>query len=186
MSRAPAQPRQLAVVTRSIDGCPDPVALYAALAGETPRVGSVLLESAELEAEGPRRSLIVSAPAARLACRGREATFEALSPAGESILSWLPEALGGAEDGFVAKIKSDGSSLVWSTYLGGKGVDDRRRVPEVAVGAQVVGARGVEGDEDDVGVAAEVRPLGAGRQGGEQDGDQEPRHAAGGSIHSPA
>lgn len=38
--------------------------------------------------------------------------------------SVLQKTAGGADDGFVAEVKSDGSTLVYSTYLGGSGSDD--------------------------------------------------------------
>jgi anthranilate synthase component 1 len=79
---------------RTLDACPDPVQLYAALTDDGRRRDTLLLESADPTAHSHDKSLLVTRAALRIVGRGREVEVTALSPNGESVLGWLEARLG--------------------------------------------------------------------------------------------
>ncbi|MCA9625444.1 MAG: chorismate-binding protein, partial [Myxococcales bacterium] len=87
-------PFDVAVLSRSLERCPDPVALYAALCHGRP--DTALLESADHSTASGSQSLLMSRAALRIVGRGRRVTLDALSANGRDLLAGLarrhPEA----------------------------------------------------------------------------------------------
>ncbi|WP_432462870.1 MULTISPECIES: anthranilate synthase component 1 [unclassified Agarivorans] len=63
----------------------DPLSLYQELCKESQQ--NVLLESAEIDSKENLKSLILADAAVKISCHGREVTFVAISPNGESVLA---------------------------------------------------------------------------------------------------
>lgn len=91
-------PFEVAALSRSLELCPDPVALYAALSDHGRKPDTLLLESADQSNESGDKSLVMSRAALRLTGRleagDRIVTIEALSPNGRSLIAPLAERLG--------------------------------------------------------------------------------------------
>lgn len=84
---------QALAVLRSIDGCPDPIELYAACSDGGRRHHTLLLESAEHQAESGNQSVLLSRAALRITSRGHVVTIDALTPNGVSVLPRLGREL---------------------------------------------------------------------------------------------
>jgi anthranilate synthase component 1 len=85
----PLAPGQIRVLTRRVDGAPDPLLLFRRLADPK---HALLLESAETSAQSGRVSFIVPSAAARVEGRGREVRVERLREEGRGVLDWLRAA----------------------------------------------------------------------------------------------
>lgn len=89
---------EVAALSRSLELCPDPVALYAALSDGGRARDTLLLESADQSTQSGDKSLVMSRAALRLTGRltphgGRHVTLAALSPNGHNLLAPLIERL---------------------------------------------------------------------------------------------
>ncbi len=91
MKRTPLEPFQVAALSRTLDACPDPVALYRALASD--RADTALLESADRAGGRSDKSLVLSRAALAIRCRDRRVDIAALSPNGASLLDPLATRL---------------------------------------------------------------------------------------------
>jgi hypothetical protein len=82
-------------------------------------IDPVLSYSTYLGATGDEQANLIALDGARNAyVTGRTASSNFPTTSG------LDSTLGGAQDGFVTKLNPSGSALVYSTYIGGSGVDD--------------------------------------------------------------
>lgn len=77
-----------------LERCPEPLAVYAALCAQGRRAGTALLESATAGHAGTQRSLLILAPALRIALQHDRITLRACSANGHAALA----ALGGRDD----------------------------------------------------------------------------------------
>ncbi len=80
-------------MSRTLDACPDPIALYAALCDGGMRGDTLLLQSADQSIKRGETSLVLSRAAVRLRCHERQVEVAALSANGRSVLPWLAEQL---------------------------------------------------------------------------------------------
>lgn len=123
------------VLSRTIDGAPDPVALFEALAD--PR-DALLLESADHSTSRGQRSLLITKAALCIRACGHEVQIDALTPNGESLLPRFEPLGASRRDGGVTIAFGDGEST---------NERDRLRAPSVldAVRAAVLDLE-VQGD----------------------------------------
>lgn len=137
---------QALVLSRTLDGAPDPVGLFTALTAG--RRDTLLLESADqtTHAQAPRgqRSLLITVAALRLTAREGEVTVEALTPNGASL---FPRIRGALDTGGAAIVATDSGLRATFPVAGPASERDRLRMPSVldAVRATVLGLE-VAGD----------------------------------------
>jgi len=84
-------PFEVGALSRSLQGCPDPVHLFRALCAE--RGDTLLLESADQSTNSGNKSLVLSRAALRISCCDNRVQVDALSNNGRSLLSPLAEKL---------------------------------------------------------------------------------------------
>ncbi len=132
---------QVVVLSRALDGAPDPVALFLELAGERPH--TLLLESADHSTARGERSLLVTGAALRLSARDTEATVTALTDNGKSLLPRIERALAGRaaslsvlDDGLVARFDAAGPANERERLRGASVLDVVRAA---VLGLEVVG-----------------------------------------------
>jgi anthranilate synthase component 1 len=92
---AALQPGEALPLVRTLDRCPDPVALFDRLTEGGRRRDTLLLESGDTSTQRGENSLLVVRAALRLTCRGRTVAVTALGADGRSLLPWLAEHLRG-------------------------------------------------------------------------------------------
>jgi anthranilate synthase component 1 len=87
------------VLLRNVARCPDPIEAFVACCGGADRLGTALLETAEVPdaASTAGKSFIVARSALRIRCRSGEVQVRALDRNGSSLLPWLESRLEGVD-----------------------------------------------------------------------------------------
>jgi anthranilate synthase component 1 len=86
-------PGEVAVLFRTVDACPDPIALYEATCDRGRRRDTSLFESADLSTKSGDKSLVMTRAALRFRCHGLTVRIDALSTNGAGALPWIGERL---------------------------------------------------------------------------------------------
>ncbi len=155
MKAPPIRARQVAALSRTLDACPDPIALYATLCDGGRRDDTLLLQSADQSNVRGETSLVMSRAALRLRCHNRRVEVTALSANGRSVLPWLAKRLGGEDDDPSQKstqvsFDEDAGQLRADFVPALQGASERERLaapcPLDAVRAMVLGLEPVGGE----------------------------------------
>lgn len=88
-----ASPGAVQAVVRTLEGCPDPSALYAELSDQGRRPDSILLESVDITTGLAEQSFIIPEAALRAECRGHVVTMTPLGDDGRDACAALTEFL---------------------------------------------------------------------------------------------
>ncbi|HHH29154.1 MAG TPA: hypothetical protein ENK57_12525, partial [Polyangiaceae bacterium] len=141
---------EVAALSRSLELCPDPVALYAALSDGGRAPDTLLLESADQSNQSGDKSLVMSRAALRLTGRltqknERQVTIASLSANGRNLLGPLIERLG--HDADVLRQSEREATVAYPPPPSGD-EETRMRAPSVldAVRAAVLSLKVVGGD----------------------------------------
>lgn len=143
MTRPALRAGEVQPLVRTLDRCPDPVALFARLCGTRP--DTALLESGDRTTPDGEKSVLAVRAALRLTCRGRTVEVRALGTNGASVLPWLAEALGAGG----AEVTAEERVLVARYPEPPKGNEDERLKapsPVDAIRLAVKGPRGPAGE----------------------------------------